>query len=670
MKKLFTYKIDVGIAILLLFVSLLPRIIGLGTFLTADEKTWIGRSHEFIRAFKDVRLNDMLQTTHPGVTTLWAVGTVMTAKMWASDVLFTNDTLFHFIKSSQFAVGLGNALAIPIIYLFLFWAFRRRDVAFFAGILLSLNPHLIGYSRVIHVDALLGSFLTLAVLASILYARSFEKKWLITSAVFSALALLTKFPAVFIFPFIVCALGILHGKQVLRSIFFIHRFRDALLWVLIVLLLIFIIWPALLWVPNPVGNVLQVKRDISVAASTPHNMSEEYSLSIYHYPAALLSRSNPISLIGAILGFFALGVSFVKKKPPQEMFLIALYLVGFVVMMTLGAKKGDRYILPVFFALDILAAYGIMWFTSLLTSPRLSFVRRGVALLSAIYLLIVVISYHPYTIAYSNPLFPDNLSQELGWGEGLDQVANWLNANYPNAIVASWYPGELGPFTSARVLHINAHEQNQVQFIVLYKNMFGREPSHYANDFIDEYYKKREPVFVAHVAGKEFAWVYEKPSYPKTIGDLDAETIVVQEAVADYENLAGIRMFTATRLGEANTGTLVVSFARSLKGAPFYTEELQISELEDATWNSISFPESIAIEKGEHVFVSIRAIGSQAPYATLRYVPEAVRDTPIYISRTGDIADATEKPGSLSIQLQYIGIDGKITSELETKLLQ
>ncbi len=664
------YRIDIALAVVLLVCALLPRVIGLGTFLTADEKTWLGRSYEFIRAFKDVRFNDMMQTTHPGVTTLWAAGTTITAKMFLSDVPFTNNTLFHFIKSSQFSIALLNTLAIPCFYILLLLVFKRRDVAFFAALLIAFDPFIIGYSRVVHVDALMGSFLTLSVLTSILYARSLSRTYLIASAVLAAFALLTKFPAVFIFPFILCALIAFYGKKTFVLNFLKDRSRDALQWVILVALLILIIWPALLWVPNPVGNVLQVKRDISIAAVTPHDMNEDYTLNAYHYPAALLSRSNPISLIGAIIGCVAIGVSFMRRKIPTEISLVALYLFGFVLMMTLGAKKGDRYILPVFFALDILAAYGILWIVSLRSTARIAMIRYGAIGLSAIYLLFVVVSYHPYAIAYSSPFFPDNISQELGWGEGLDQVATWLNTNHPNAVVASWYPGELGAFTTATVLHINAHAQNQVQYIVLYKNMFGREPAHYANDFIDEYYKKREPVFVARVAGKQFAWVYEKPSYSNTIGDLDSNTVVVQEVTVDHQDIAGIDFLPATHFGESKTGTISVVVSRTLQGESILTTGVPVSTLKDGEWFSIPFSDSLHIQKGEHLFISIHAEGTTSPYPSVRYARTSVRSTPIYISRTGSIQSAEEKPGSLGIRMLYKGIDGKIANELETKLLK
>lgn len=660
-------RIDVAILLVLLIVSFGPRLIGLGTFLTADEKTWIVRSYEFIRAFKDLRFNDMLQTTHPGVTTLWMSGIAITTKMFIGHSPFTTNALIYFIKSAQFPIVLINSLAVVLLYV-LMKKMAGRAVACIAALFIALDPFIIGYSRVIHVDALLGSFLTLSIIATILYARNLERRYLIASSLCAALALLTKIPAIFIVPFFITAIVIFQYKKLLKFDFFVERTKDTILWVLTVALGIVIIWPALLWVPNPVGNVLAIQRDVTVAATTPHNMTEEYSLKPLHYLEALLDRSNPINLIGGIIGLVGISFLVFKKKMPREMLLIAIYLFGFVLMMTLGAKKGDRYIMPAFFALNILAAFGFAWGFSLLTA-----LRKKVPVLIGIlvaYLMVVVISYHPYEIAYSNPFFPDNLSQELGWGEGLDQVATWLNAHYPTAKVASWYPEELGAYTAGTVLHINAHMQNQVRFVVLYKNMFGREPSHYANDFIDEYYKKQKPVYVAHIHGKEFAWVYEKPTYLNTVGDLDSKTIAVQEVAVSHEGLAGLDILPATRSGNAVTGTFVVDVASSLTGNALFTKEFPIADIADATWLPVQFPDSISILKGEHLFIRIHTRGASAPFASLKYSQEALRMTPIYISRTNSLMDAHAKTGSLAVRLTYHAIDGTIATEYQEKLLR
>lgn len=663
-------RIDLCFLIALFVIAAYTRLNDLGVFLTVDEKTWIVRSYEFIRAFKDVRFNDMLQTTHPGVTTLWASGLAITAKIFLSHIPFTSNTLIVFVKTAQFPIAFTNTLIVPILYLVMKRVFPR-PVAVLAGLFIALDPLIIGYSRVIHVDALLGSFLTLAILFTMLYARDLSRKWLLLCALFSTLALLTKVPAIFIAPFILCAIILFQWKSILKPSFITTIVSDLTLWILLIITLVLLAWPALLFVPNPTGNVLSIKRDVVVAATTPHNMIEEYSLKPLHYVAALLDRSTPVSFIGSLIGIVGIVVSLKKRLMNREAVAILIYIVGFVVMMTLGAKKGDRYILPVFFALNILAAYGIFWACNLVVNMKIRrFVLCSTIFLSASYLLAVVISYHPYEVAYANPLFPNNLSEELGWGQGLDQVAAWLNENYPNAGVASWYPEELGAYTSARVLHINSHQQNQIRFVVLYRNMFGREPSHYANDFIDEYYKKQDPVFVARIHGLDFAWVYEKPSYSNTVGDLTGNVIVAQEVEVTHEGLAGFDILPATRSGNATTGTLFIEVASTLTGPAFFTSDVSVASLRDSSWYSLRFVGGAGPKKGDRLFIRIRGDHTSAPYVSLRYSPTISRPTSFYISRTGRSADAKPKNGSMGVRMIYIGIDGKEALEYQTKLLE
>src|SRR3989344_3470056 len=591
------YRLDIAIIAVIFAVALIPRISDLGTFLTADEKNWMGRSFEFVRAFHDLRFNDMLQTTHPGVTTLWVSGLAIMAKSIMAQVSFTNTNLIYFVKTSQFSIAIVNALIIPAIYALLVLVLRNRLLAAASALFILFDPFIVGYSRVVHVDALMGSLLTLAVLSSMLYAKYLSRPWLIASAVLSTLAILTKVPAIFIAPFMLVALAVYHPRALLSLHFLKDRAKDAVVWILF----------------------------------------------------------------------------------------------GVVIMMTLGAKKGDRYIVPAFFALDILAAYGLVWVGSLLTSPSPSFVRRGmrwflhltkgeqegvsrggviIALLSTLYLLYIIISYHPYELAYSNPFFRDNLSQELGWGEGLDQVAVWLNKNHPNAVVASWYPEELGTFTSAVVLHINAHTQNPVNYIVLYQNMFGRAPDYYANDFIDEYYKKQNPVFVVKIAGKEYAWVYEKPSYTSSIGELNSQTIAVQEVSVDHNDLAGFQFLPATHFGKSDTGVFSITVSKTLNGPAIFATNIPVTEVKDTAWQQVIFPDSIQIAKDEHLFVNMRGVGTADPYPSIRYSQADIRTTPIYISRTGNPADAKQKTGTLGIQLLFHDTEGKISTELEEKLLK
>ena len=612
------YRLDIAIIAVIFAVALIPRISDLGTFLTADEKNWMGRSFEFVRAFHDLRFNDMLQTTHPGVTTLWVSGLAIMAKSIMAQVSFTNTNLIYFVKTSQFSIAIVNALIIPAIYALLVLVLRNRLLAAASALFILFDPFIVGYSRVVHVDALMGSLLTLAVLSSMLYAKYLSRPWLIASAVLSTLAILTKVPAIFIAPFMLVALAVYHPRALLSLHFLKDRAKDAVVWILFGVVITLIIWPALLWVPNPAGNVMQLNKDISTAAVTPHDSNEEYGLDITHYPYALLARSTPVTLIGALFGC------------------------------------------------------EVRWFLPLTKGEQEGVSRGGViiALLSTLYLLYIIISYHPYELAYSNPFFRDNLSQELGWGEGLDQVAVWLNKNHPNAVVASWYPEELGTFTSAVVLHINAHTQNPVNYIVLYQNMFGRAPDYYANDFIDEYYKKQNPVFVVKIAGKEYAWVYEKPSYTSSIGELNSQTIAVQEVSVDHNDLAGFQFLPATHFGKSDTGVFSITVSKTLNGPAIFATNIPVTEVKDTAWQQVIFPDSIQIAKDEHLFVNMRGVGTADPYPSIRYSQADIRTTPIYISRTGNPADAKQKTGTLGIQLLFHDTEGKISTELEEKLLK
>jgi len=277
--------------------------------------------------------------------------------------------------------------------------------------------------------------------------------------------------------------------------------------------------------------------------------------------------------------------------------------------------------------------------------------------------------YHPYAIAYSNPWWPDNLCLELGWGEGLEQVADWLNGNDPEAVVASWYPEELGAFTSAQVAHINAHEQGKVRYIVLYKNMFGRAPDHPANDFIDEYYKKRVPVFVAYVAGKEFAWVYEKPVYERVVGELLPGEKIGQEIQLAGKNLAGLELMVATYSGQAQSGVLAVTMRDKRDGRVVYRWEKRVSEIEDDLWLRLLLPD-LHVEEDGSVFIEIEASGtSQGNAPTIRYARDFdYRSSEMVWWRQANNYQGLEVDGDLAVRMLY-SVDGQVVTDDDTRLL-
>src|SRR5262249_34857824 len=120
---------------------------------------------------------------------------------------------------------------------------------------------------------------------------------------------------------------------------------------------------------------------------------------------------------------------------------LAWYALIFIVMMTLFPKKFNRYIEPIFPALDIMAAAGLVasarWIGALIVRPGWAshdWARRLAGGLLSIVALTAVLNaawWHPYGIAAFNQALGGAQAGAqtflIGWGEGFEQVADWLN---------------------------------------------------------------------------------------------------------------------------------------------------------------------------------------------------------------------------------------------------
>lgn len=648
-------------AAVIFVIALLPRLIGSDVFLTADEKNWLVRSYEFLKAMREFRINDTFLTTHPGIPTLWVTGVTLFLASRAIHVPFNLGDLHRFATLAHIPMAGINAGLVVAVFL----AARLllpRNVAFLGAVFIALNPYLIGHSKIVHVDAFLAGFLLLAVLLILTAVTRRSDGAFVLSAFAGALALLAKMPGVFIVPFAgllfatapAAARLALDGRAVASQ----PRWRGVVRaygqWLFLFGLTVLLLWPALLWVPDPLGNANIIRRDMTTAIGTPHNMEESYSLSPWHYPAALLSRTSLVSLVGLCILAAGLLSSRVRRVltgavAPRTLTFLVVFIVGFMAMMTLGAKKGDRYILPVFPALDLLAAIGFLIALPAFVKRR-SLVRGVVG--SAVAGCLALLAWlGPYAIAYTNPLVPPNFSEELGWGEGLDQVARYLDAQQDTAMVASWYPEELRALTRHPVLHINAHEQPRIGYIVLYRNMFGRPPDHWANDFIDEYYRKRDPVFVATVRGLPYAWVYKRPLFTGIVGRLTPRQKVTARITARADGLARVESLVATYSGTARVGTLLFRL-RDNEGLAVREGRVSLQGLEDNTYAVFSFDPILGSAGKSYAaeFTTEGTDGTNAP--TLRYAP--AEDATFIFSQSG-ASGVTEKPrqGLLAVRTAY-----------------
>jgi hypothetical protein len=536
----------------------LPRGLALDRFVTPDEPKWLTRSANFFLALAQRDFASTFQKEHPGVTVMWAGTAGFLAKFPSYVTLGPGQQdrpqRFHRYLANIGVDALellktGRAIIVAGIVATLglaFWqATRLIGVlpALMGFLLIAFDPFLIALSRLLHLDGLVSALILLSLLAwlNFLYRGN---RWgdLALSAIAAGLSWLTKSPAFFLIPFIgwTCLIEIGRSwrkeKTFPRALLW-RVFKAVLLWTGIAVVLFILLFPAM-W-SDPLHALGQIFGGAASYASEGHDSVTFFNGMVFpsgipdwrFYPVNYFWRATPPVLLG--LALLTIALLLPRKFPlTLEQKLAALHLglfaFLFTVFMTLGAKKFDRYLLPVFAPLDLLAALG--WYAILRINPRdpassprhFDWRQAGaITILSAVVLFqaISALRTYPYYFDYYNPLAGGSARAPgvmmIGWGEGLDQAARYLNAK-PDAEklrVASWYPD--GPFsyffegeTLQRDLPVNPAELPQADYLVLYSHQWQR---HLPSEEFLAYFDAQTPEKVIYLDGLEYARIYRLP---------------------------------------------------------------------------------------------------------------------------------------------------------------
>ena len=183
--------------------------------------------------------------------------------------------------------------------------------------------------------------------------------------------------------------------------------------------------------------------------------SIEYYL---RYPRRYLWNTTPVILFGlvAALAAYIFKFSLFKtKKVRRAVIGLLLFLVVYTLFLTFASKTSDKYYIPVYPVLDLIAGLGcyacVDWIGKL--KPFAGKRIFPYLALSVIILVQIVgaMRTYPYYSVYFNPLLGGSRRAgevlSVGSGEGLDLAAEYLN-NKPDAEnlkAMSWYGN--GPFS-------------------------------------------------------------------------------------------------------------------------------------------------------------------------------------------------------------------------------
>lgn len=560
-------KLSYWLLLVVLTLALLPRLFTLNAFLTADEDDQLDFSARFLQTVLERDWAGALVLGYPGVPTqaLGALGlwlgyqselldhhvsaglktgsplpTPPAIPPERSHVVFLplvakaplslpsylaalkTDPL-HFIAWVRMPLAIATALCIGLM----FWLLRNligQQAAFVAAALISFDPFLLAYSRVIHVDALLTCFMITSLLAFLWYLRGGNWGWALVSGVLGGLAALTKSPGMLLVPILPVAGWLFVRAERYPGV--MKRLIIALLcWGTMALVAFFALWPAM-W-SRPAFALEWILLNAQSVASAPHPTSGLFwgklvtDQSPWYYLVGFPFQLTPLTSIGLLLEAFFIIKGLIVKRSIRDHspvafgvieWVLPVFIVLFVGPVALAGRRWLRYILPVYPALQIMAALGLWRLT--LGSKARTFLRWG--LVGVIVLQIIQVAiFHPYYLSYYNPLLGGGKTAPqyvvVGWGEGLDQAAEYLNQK-PNAAdltVAAWYSWQFAPYFHGRTVDLSSNEPAlTADYTVFYINQLQRG---FPSAELLAYFADRAPEKIITLGGIDYAFIYPGP---------------------------------------------------------------------------------------------------------------------------------------------------------------
>ncbi len=566
-----SWRLRTPLLLLVLFCAAwLPRILVVGRFVTPDERKWLTRSANFYQAISHGDFAQTFQREHPGVTIMWAgmAGFLTTYPTYIKETpgFFAWDgedleawLYQHSIHSPMALLVAGREWVVLLVALLIalsYFPLRRllgATAALFSVLFVAWDPFYWSLSHHLHPDGLVTSLTFLALLCFLVWLYDSESPpqtmgigspfvrtplgwYLFGSSVLMGLAWLTKIPALVLAPTggILVLLQLRHrsGRQFRTPHSTLHiRLLGYALWGCLALGTFVLLWPAM-WVA-PIYTLTSTVSEMSSYVESHVNPDYFWGRptgdpGLFFYPVVLLFRTTPATLLGLVAaGWLAwrrhgLWANENVRRVAGALLLFALL---FTIGMSVGAKKFDRYLLPIFPALDVLAALGWLALIQLIFARKFSTVTRSRQALSPYHLVTLSalllhalpgLLHYPYYYFYYNPLFGGTATAThtlmVGWGEGLEAAAEWVNQqpNAERARVVAWYgDGPLSYFlkNKAPVLSFWSPEfWFAADYAILYINQWQRNiPSIEVAD----YFANQKPVHVVQAGGLDIARIYD-----------------------------------------------------------------------------------------------------------------------------------------------------------------
>jgi len=419
-----------GLVVLVLVICVFGPRLHLPGKIPSGQPQWSLRAQWFWDALSAGELNKTYLAPHPGLTTMWYAG--------AAQRLSGEQGQF----GQMVAASRANAIVGGLLILIAVWLVRRvldldeveetGAVALAFGLVLALDPLMILMTGLVGLDGVVSLFMLVGFLLMALHMRTGSLSSLVAAGLGTGLAVATKVPGLLLLPMPLLWLGAGPRRQ------------EHWPWVLLLLAVLIVGAALVTWVLLPAAwtNPLDIAKDLLLGQKAKDESLREVVASGHlqffmgrsvrrpgplFYPVQLLFRITPVVLVGACLGLLVPG--FRKNRLAREATLgLLLIFIG----LTVTGKKTWRYISPAIPLFDLLGTLGL-WFVLRYLAAR----WRRPATVALIWVVIAiqgvwVLNAAPYYLLRLNPIMGGpRIAQRvipMGWGEGLEQVLEYLES--------------------------------------------------------------------------------------------------------------------------------------------------------------------------------------------------------------------------------------------------
>jgi Dolichyl-phosphate-mannose-protein mannosyltransferase len=617
--------INAVLGICLLVLVLIPRLADIDALVTPDEPLWVARSANFYQALSSGHLKYTYQFVHPGVPVMWlgaiaymitrpdlpelTGGQIGTRGSEAREILTANgDTMINVLVDLRIAVTIASALTLIVLF-FCLIPLVGRWPALAAVAFLSIDPMHIGFTRLLHLDGLSTNLLLVSVVAFCGYMQRSSRPLLLISGVAAGVACLTRSangvlgPLVAMLAAVDVALVWWRNRQFPRQL--VRKYAlAAVLWGSAAFLACFLLWPAM-WVA-PIDTFRAMWTGGIDLASDPHSRQLLFRGEVttddpgwLYYPIVLIYRISPLTLVG--LGFALIVAIFNRGEtrilPRRLCFNLVLFAGAYIVILSLAAKKLDRYVLPSIAALDLVAIFG--WIAlfhlliSKLTVPNRQLQQLAMPLLVGIVLLgqlTLAQSSSPYYLNEASALVggPVRADEEIsfGWGEGGKKVAEAL-LQIPDIdqklVVAGPWPTTIDyylPFTLTKPTYTPlakaAAQWVDADYIVVTEPEVQRQL--YSPELL-AWFDEQTPVSVVMDQGRVYARIFDVSEVPLPSAFFSPKTLVIQWG----DNLQQVAWRIPQKVAQGKDVRLHLYFQNTGGTTRFIVD----TEISDADGNSV-----------------------------------------------------------------------------------